>query len=586
VTEAPASDNPRYEANEKAPWLLSLGLGLQFSLIASATLLITPVIVANASGGGESYLVWMVFASLLVVGAATLVQVHRLGPVGAGTVPPFFTAAFSIPFCITALVDGSPATLTTLLLAAAIVQLIISRWLFILRRIVTPTVGGTVMMILSITLASVVFGLLNEASLEEPTAAPLTALTTLVIVGALTLRGTAVWRLWAPVIGIVAGCGVAAAFGIYDAQRVIDAPWIGLPNEWPGLDLDFGTAFWTLLPGFFFLGVISAIQANGEAIALQRVARREDRAVDFREVQGAISGSGAANAFAGIAGGVPTAINPGIVSFTQITGVASRRVGYIIGVIFIALAFFPKLTGLLSTIPGPVMTGYLILVTGTLMVSGMQTVVMTEQNKQKVVAAGVAFWIGAAFQFRLFDIPDLNPILNGLMKSGITTGGFAAIAMILYLELTNPRRMRFRSKLDVDSLPELNDFIISFANSRRWGEAMRDRLMAVGEETLLTLAPIDFNLDLADDDDGTDGVERTLVVVASSEGDVAELEFIGGEGGQNIEDRVRQLQEFDDEHIVEQELSLQLLRNYASSVQHQQYHGTDIITVRVEPPGV
>ena len=172
MTAAPASENPRYEANENAPWLLSLGLGLQFSLIASATLLITPVIVANASGRGESYLVWMVFASLLVVGAATLVQVRRLGPIGAATVLPFFTAAFSIPFCITALVDGGPATLTTLILAAAIVQLIISRWLFILRRIVTPTVGGTVMMILSITLASVVFGLLDEASLEEPTAAP------------------------------------------------------------------------------------------------------------------------------------------------------------------------------------------------------------------------------------------------------------------------------------------------------------------------------------------------------------------------------------------------------------------------------
>lgn len=587
MTEAPASDNPRYEANEKAPWLLSLGLGLQFSLIASATLLITPVIVANASGGGESYLVWMVFASLLVVGAATLVQVHRLGPVGAGTVLPFFTAAFSIPFCITALVDGSPATLTTLLLAAAIVQLIISRWLFILRRIVTPTVGGTVMMILSITLASVVFGLLNEASLEEPTAAPLTALTTLVIVGALTLRGTAVWRLWAPVIGIAAGCGVAAAFGIYDAQRVIDAPWIGLPSEWPGLDLDFGTAFWTLLPGFFFLGVISAIQANGEGIALQRVAHREDRAVDFREVQGAISGSGTANLFAGVAGGVPTAINPGIVSFIQITGVASRRVGYVIGVIFIALAFFPKLTGLLSTIPGPVMTGYLILVTGTLMVSGMQTVVMTEQNKQKVVAAGVAFWIGAAFQFKLFALPSLGPVWQGLLQSGITTGGIAVLAMILFLELSHPRRMRFESKLDSSVLPELNEFVEKFARSRGWDSTMKDRLSAVAEETLLTLAPLDLTLDLdAEDDEADEEGGRRLVVLAASEGPVAEMEFIGGDSGEgNLEDRIRQLQQHDEETPMEQEISLKLLRRYASSVRHQQFEGTDIITVRVGPPG-
>ena len=53
----------------------------------------------------------------------------------------------------------------------------------------------------------------------------------------------------------------------------------------------------------------------------------------------------------------------------------------------------------------------------------------------------------------------------------------------------------------------------------------------------------------------------------------------------NIEDRVRQLQQHDAEAVVENELSLQLLRAYASSVRHQQFHGADIITVRVEPPG-
>ena len=90
---------------------------------------------------------------------------------------------------------------------------------------------------------------------------------------------------------------------------------------------------------------------------MQRVAWRDDRAVDFRQVQGAIAGSGASNLLAGLAGAVPTAINPGIVLFTQITGVAVRRVGYSIGVIFILLAFLPKVSGLLASIPGPVMAG-------------------------------------------------------------------------------------------------------------------------------------------------------------------------------------------------------------------------------------
>ena len=562
-----------------------MGFGAQFSLIASATLLVTPVIVAKESGRDDSYLVWMVFASLLVVGVSTLLQVRRLGPVGGGALLPMFTAAFSIPFCISAVVDGGPATLTTLVLVSAVVQFAISRWLFILRRVVTPIVGGMVMMILSITLASVVFHLLDEASKVEPTAAPLTALATLVVVAALTLRRSAVWRLWGPFIGIIVGCIVAAAFGIYDIDLLVEAPWIGIPKEAPGFSLDFGVAFWTLLPAFLFLGVIVSIQANGEAIAQQRVAWRDNRAVDFRQVQGALAGTGACNLLAGIAGAVPNAINPGGVAFTQTTGVASRRVGYCIGLIFIAAAFLPKVSGLLSTLPGPVMTGYLITVTGGLFVEGARTIIQTEQDRQKVAVAGMCFWIGAAFQFGLFNLPEAGPVVGALLKSGITTGGLAAVVMILYLELTNPRRMRFESRLSVEILPELNAFIARFATRRGWDEPMKERLSAVAEETLLTLAPLDLEGLGGDEAPEPAQDDRRLIVIASSDGPIADLEFIGGGGDQNMEDRLRQLQQHDSETPVENGLSLVLLRSYASSVRHQQYHDADIITVRVGPPG-
>ena len=45
---------------------------------------------------------------LVVVGVSTLVQVRGIGAIGAGAVLPMFTAAVSIPFCITAVTDGGP----------------------------------------------------------------------------------------------------------------------------------------------------------------------------------------------------------------------------------------------------------------------------------------------------------------------------------------------------------------------------------------------------------------------------------------------------------------------------------------------
>ena len=204
---------------------------------------------------------------------------------------------------------------------------------------------------------------------------------------------------------------------------------------------------------------------------------------------------------------MPNAAHPGIVAFTQVTGVASRMIGYCIGLMFIAVAFIPKVSALLSTLPGPVMTGYLIMVTGTLFVDGARTVISTEQVRQRLIVAGVAFWIAAPFQFKLFTLPNVETlwggeILDGLLSSGITTGGIAAIVMLLFLEFTSRKGMRFESRLHADSLPELNEFITRFADRRGWDDAMKDRLNAVAEETLLTLAPLDL---FADDDEEDDG---------------------------------------------------------------------------------
>ena len=578
------SQNPRYEAHENPPVLVSLGLGAQFSLIACTTLLVTPVVVAKASDG--SYLQWMVFASLLVCGLSTLIQVRRLGPVGAGALLPMFTAAVSIPFCITAMVDGGPATLTALVVVSAALQLVISRWLSILRRIVTPMVVGTILAILSITLASVVPRLMNDVSPAEPVGGPLTALITLGVICALILRRSPVLRLWAPVAGLIVGCAAAAGFGFYDPSAVIDAAWIGVPTEYPGLGFEFGIPFWTLLPAFLFLGIIIAIQSNGEAITQQQVAWREERAVDFRQVQGAVSGTGVTNALAGIAGTVPNMINPGAVAYSRTTGVASKKVGYWIGGIFILVAFLPKVYGLLGTIPGPVMAGYLIILSGTLFVDGARTVLQNEPNPQRVLVAGICFWTGAAFQFGLFSLSGIGPVWAAFLKSAISTGGLALIGVIMYLELTNPRRMRFRSRLHIDALPELNEFMSKFAASRGWDDAMKERLSAVAEETLLTLAPLDLEGLLLEEEETEERKdERTLVVLATGDGNSADLEFIGGGGEGNIEDQVRQLQQHVGDSPPENEISLRLLRNYSSSVKHQQYNNTDIITIRVDSPG-
>ncbi|MDE0377669.1 MAG: hypothetical protein OXI20_00345 [Rhodospirillales bacterium] len=576
MTTAPASRSPRYEPHESPSLPSCLGLGAQPCFIYAAGVLITPVVVVKASGGDDSYLAWMIFATLATIGMTTLLQVARIGRMGTGLALPMRTSFISIPFCIMALVDGGPATLTTLVLVTAAFQILISRWLFFLRRIVTPLVGGTVLMIVTLSLASVVFDLLKTETESGRADTFMVALATGIVIVVLTLRGSAALRLWAPIICIFVGCVFAMVLGIYDFERVTQAEWVGIPvGGWPGPGLAFGTAFWTLLPAFLFIGATISIQVNGDVIAVQQVSWRQARAIDFRRVQGAIFSTGVGNLICGIAGIVPNVTTGGIVSFIQITGAASRNVGYCIGGIFLALAFLPKVSVFFSNLPGAVIAGYFVVVIGFMFVEGARTVIRYGTDRSKILIAGVSFWVGAAFEYNLFIPPDFGPLWGTMFQSGVTTGGVTAIILTLFMELTDPRRMRFRSQLDIEALPELNAFIAKFSDRKGWDSDMTQRLSMVAEEALLTLAPVDENKSL--------GNRQRLVVIASSDGPQAELEFIVATSEENLEDRIQQHQQYNLETSGEREVSLRLLRHYASSVRHQQYHEMEIVTIRVDP---
>ena len=63
----------------------------------------------------------------------------------------------------------------------------------------------------------------------------------------------------------------------------------------------------------------------------------------------------------------------------------------------------------------------------------------------------------------------------------------------------------------------------------------------------------------------------------------AVLEFVASTGDEeNLQDRIALLGEQAAGATVEREVSLRLLRHFASSVRHQRYHDTDIVTARVK----
>ncbi len=562
----------RYQPDESPPTPLAAGLGLQQAALCVAGIVLTPVIVIRAAGNSDdAYLVWAVFAALAISGLTTILQARRLGPVGAGYPLLMGTSGAFIAVCVTALVEGGPGMLASLVFVSALFQFVLSARLSWVRRVITPSVAGTVIMLIAVTVMPIIFDMLKDVPEDShAAAAPTSAAVTLIVVAGLALLGQGALRLWAPVIALIAGCITSALFGLYDAQRVADAAWVGMPTGWPGLELTLDASFWALLPAFVFVTLIGAIETVGDAMGVQTVAWRKPRAVDFREVQGAVAADGVGNLLSGLAGTVPNTTYSSSIAITELTGVAARSVGVWIGVAFIVAAFLPKAAAALLAIPGPVAAAYITVLLAMLFVLGMRMVVRDGADARKAVIVGVSFWIGVGFQNQVIFADQLGGFWGTLLGNGMTTGGLTAMLLTAVLNFSGKRPRRIRIRLNAEAVPDVTAFLRGFAEKNRWSEDAANRLCAAGEEALLSLG----------EGSAAAAEERGLLLTARSDGNDADLEFIAAPSGANLEDNLLLLDERP-EAAEPAEFSLRLLRHYASSVRHQRYHGTDIVTVRV-----
>ena len=567
-------DSIRYEPNENPPPLLSFGIGFQAAMLVIGGIVLTPAIVIRAADQSEGYLSWAIFAALIISGSTTVLQAVRVGRFGAGHILIMGTSGAFIAVCITALVEGGPALLATLIFISSLFQFALATRLALLRRIITPVVSGTVVALIAVTIMPIAFQMVSDVPPgASPAAAPVSATATLIAITALALRASGVWRLWAPVIGIAVGCLVASFFGLYDVALVVEADWVGMPTAgWPGFDLSFGSEFWVLLPAFVFVTLVGAIETIGDSVAIQRVSWRTPRAVDFRTVQGAVNADGLGNLLSGLASTVPNTTYSSSVPLTELTGVAARNVGVSLGLIFIALAFLPKVAALILAIPSPVVAAYLMVLMGMLFVQGMKIVMQDGLDYRKGVVVGISFWLGAGFQNQDIFAAQLGEQWGALLGNGMTAGGLAVLVLTLFTELTGPRRHRLEMDLDITALPKIDGFLRELASRFGWNTASTERLCAAGEETLLSLVQ---------PEDETTPDKRRLFVVARGDSAEIELEFVAAVGDENLEDRMVLLGE-GSATPEEHEISLRLLKHFAASVRHQQYHDIDIVTVQVE----
>ena len=572
------NDRLRYQADEHPPAVLSIGLGVQLAGLNLAAIMLIPTVVMRAAGQSEDYVAWAVTASVAICGITTVLQALRFGRIGAKYMIVMGSSGAFMPVCVAALVQSGPAMLATLVLVSCLVPFALSWRLSLFQRILTPAVSGTVVMLIPITLLPIAGDMLTGLpDISPPPGGVASIVLTLATIAGIAFAGRGALRLWSPVIGVAVGTTTAAFFGLYDFGRVSEAAWVGLPKAgWPGFEI--GPEFFTLLPGFLLAGVVASIRTMAGAIAIQRVSWRRNRATDFRAVQGAMTVDGLATLFSGVTGTVPSTAYSVSVSMAELTGVAARAVGVAAGVFFIALPFFPKVLAAILAIPDPVFGTYLVILLATLFMVGVRMALQGGLDYRKSFIIGIAFLVGVCCHYGLVFPREISEFAGGLFRNGMNSGGLTAIILSALVGVMRPRRPRLNTELDPSALPLIKGFLIKFGEASGLAAEMISRLQAVAQEAVLTF--ISQNETLGKQD------RRGLILSASREGGGAVLEFVVAARHDNIEDRIALLGEQHEEQVPEQDdPSLRLLRQLSSSVHHQQFHDTDIVTLRVVSPG-
>lgn len=575
MTDTVSKQEVRYEPEDRPPGGVLIGLGLQAALLQIGFFVFIPVAVFRAGRLDASDMAWPVFAALAVGGLATMLQATKLGPFGARRQQLMAPSPAFAAVSVAALKAGGPPLLATLIAISAPCQVFLASRLSWLHRILTPTITGTVTMLVAGGVMTIAYSLLEDVPEgTPPVAAPLSFSVALTVIVVIALCGSPALRLWGPLIGVGGGALAAAAAGLQDLEPVRAAAWLGLPEvRWPGFDLGFTSDFWGLLPAFVLVGMIEVVKTVGDSIAVQRVSSRIPRAADYRVVQQTTAAVGLTNLVCSVAGTVPNTTAAVSASVVELTGVAARRVGSWAGLFLLLVALSPKAAAVFLVIPGPVVGAFLFALCAILFTVGIRVVMQDGMTVQKATIVGIAFWLGAGFQGGAL-FPDLvaGGVAGSFLDSGLAVGGIAAILLVMFTDLASARPKRLTTHLNKSAGPKIAAFLTRIGEDCAWNERSGDRLCAAGEEALLTLLETGRHIEA--------GGKRRLQLSVRADRRNAEMEFLAAVDGENLQDRLVLLRA-EAEEPVDGEVSLRLLQHYATSVRHQKYRDVDIVTVRV-----
>jgi NCS2 family nucleobase:cation symporter-2 len=252
------------------------------------------------------------------------------------------------------------------------------------------------------------------------------AFTVLIVSIYFNIKGKGMWSSASILLGMIAGYIVAMAFGMVNYGKIAAASWFALP-----MPLQYGIDF---VPGaiilMLFMSIVTTIETIGDISATTMGG--DNREATDKELSGGIMADGVGTVFGSLFNSMPNTSysqNAGLVAFT---GVVSRHVGTVAGVILILMGLFPKLGGIIAAMPESVIGGAAIIMFGLITSAGIKLIAREQMTQRNLLILGLSLSFGIGMSLLpdfVKNIPDLGISLRLLLTTGLIPAGILAFIL-------------------------------------------------------------------------------------------------------------------------------------------------------------
>lgn len=425
-TDNTAAHDEPCAADRKLPLPQLLPMGIQHVLVMYAGTVAVALIVGGALELPREDISYLIMADLLACGVGTLIQSIGIWKFGIRMPIVMGSSFVTVGPMVAIATSGADVGITGIFgatLASGIFGIMIVPFFTRLLKFFPPLVTGTVITSIGISLMPVGINWAAGGAGADDFGAPINIGMAVFVLGCILLInrfGRGMWLNISVLVGLVIGYVVAWPLGLVSLEGIASQPSLEFVTP-----LHFGMLEFPIsgVLAMCVVMVVTLVESTGMCLALGDMV---EKPVDRPLLNKGLYGDGLATVFAGFFNGFPHTSFSQNVGLVGMTGVTSRYVTVVSGVVLILLSLFPQAAFIVASIPKPVLGGAGLIMFGMVASAGiniMNKADLSARTNQLVFAVSIGFGmipLAAPDFFSIF--PDWTaPIVHsGILLTAVT----------------------------------------------------------------------------------------------------------------------------------------------------------------------